>query len=150
MYYNYIIFACFLAVFSRKGGLFYMDKGIKILLVDDSEIHLVIAENILSQKYLVTKASSGREALNILFKGFVPNLILLDVLMPDIDGWEVYNKIKGMPFLKNVPVAFLTSLDGEKEKLYASRLGAADLITKPYESSELLGRIESILSKHAQ
>jgi putative two-component system response regulator len=126
-----------------------MDTGIHILLVDDSEVHLIIAENILKEKYQVTTARSGKEALSLLSKGLVPNLILLDVLMPDMDGWEVYNKVKGISLLQSVPVAFLTSLDGEKEKLYASRLGAADLITKPYEVNELLGRVENILAKHA-
>jgi len=124
-----------------------MDTRQKILLVDDSDIHLLIAENILSKIYNVTTAKSGRDALAYLRKGLVPNLILLDVLMPDMDGWEVYNKLKAIEPLHGVPVAFLTSLDGEKEKLYASRLGAADLITKPYESSELLKRVENIMAK---
>jgi DNA-binding response OmpR family regulator len=125
-----------------------MDNSLKILLVDDSDVHLMIAENILKEKYNVITAKSGKDALALLAKGkLVPNLILLDVLMPDMDGWEVYNKVKGISLLQNVPVAFLTSLDGEKEKLYASRLGAADLITKPYDSAELLKRVESILAK---
>jgi DNA-binding response OmpR family regulator len=119
----------------------------KILLVDDSEIHLVIAENILKRKYDVTSVKSGAEALGLLSKGLVPNLILLDILMPDMDGWETYNKIKGISLLQNVPIAFLTSLDGVREKLYASRIGAADLITKPYEGEDLLGRIKNILEK---
>jgi len=125
-----------------------MAENAKILLVDDSDVHLMIAENILKETYNVTTAKSGKDALALLSKGgLIPNLILLDVLMPDMDGWEVYNKIKGISLLKDVPVAFLTSLDGEKEKLYASRLGAADLITKPYESSELLKRVETIMAK---
>jgi putative two-component system response regulator len=127
-----------------------MDTSKKILLVDDSDVHLMIAENILKEKYNVTTAKSGKDALAILSKGLIPNLILLDVLMPDMDGWEVYNKVKGISLLKDVPVAFLTSLDGEKEKLYASRLGAADLITKPYESSELIKRVEDILTKQVK
>jgi len=125
-----------------------MDNSLKILLVDDSDVHLMIAENILKEKYNVITAKSGKDALALLSKNkLVPNLILLDVLMPDMDGWEVYNKVKGISLLQNVPVAFLTSLDGEKEKLYASRLGAADLITKPYDSAELLKRVETILAK---
>jgi CheY-like chemotaxis protein len=127
-----------------------MDTAIKVLLVDDSEVHLMIAENILKIKYTVTTAKSGKEALALLARGFVPNLILLDVLMPDMDGWEVYNKIKGISLLRNVPVAFLTSMDGAKEKLYASRIGAADLITKPYGSDELLNRVESIMTRHKE
>lgn len=128
-----------------------MAENTKILVVDDSDVHLMIAENILKETYNVTTAKSGKDALALLSKGgLIPNLILLDVLMPDMDGWEVYNKIKGISLLKDVPVAFLTSLDGEKEKLYASRLGAADLITKPYESSELLKRVETIMAKKSK
>jgi len=117
----------------------------KILIVDDNEVHLVIAENILRSKYDVTTAKSGKEALLLLSKGLLPKLILLDVLMPEMDGWETYNKIKGISLLRNVPIAFLTSLDGVREKLYASRIGAADLITKPYDGVELIARIEKML-----
>ncbi|MCL2809489.1 MAG: response regulator [Treponema sp.] len=119
----------------------------KILLVDDSDVHLLIAENILKAKYEITSAKSGKDALTLLSKGFVPNLILLDVLMPEMDGWETYNKIKGISLLRNVPIAFLTSLDGVREKLYASRIGAADLITKPYEGADLLSRVEKMINK---
>jgi len=121
------------------------NDGKKILIVDDNEVHLVIAENILKSKYEVTTAKSGKEALVLLSKGFIPSLILLDVLMPEMDGWETYNKIKGISLLRNVPIAFLTSLDGVREKLYASRIGAADLITKPYNGEELIDRIEKML-----
>jgi putative two-component system response regulator len=123
------------------------DKLQKILLVDDSDVHLVIAENILKGKYETITAKSGKEALSLLSKGLVPNLILLDILMPEMDGWETYNKIKGVSLLRDVPIAFLTSLDGEKEKSYASRIGAADLITKPYSGDDLLNRIKGMLEK---
>jgi len=119
----------------------------KILLVDDSEVHLVIAENMLRGKYETFTAKSGREALTLLSKGLIPNLILLDILMPEMDGWEAYNKIKGISLLQNVPIAFLTSLDGEREKQYATRIGAADLISKPFEAQDLINRIEKMLEK---
>ena len=119
----------------------------KVLIVDDNEVHLVIAENILKGQYEITTAKSGKEALALLSKGYMPNAILLDVLMPEMDGWETYNKIKGISLLRNVPIAFLTSLDGVREKLYASRIGAADLISKPYEGPELLNRIEKMINK---
>jgi CheY-like chemotaxis protein len=117
----------------------------KILIVDDNEVHLVIADNILKGKFDVTTARSGKEALALLSKGYVPSAILLDVLMPEMDGWETYNKIKGISLLRSVPIAFLTSLDGVREKLYASRIGAADLISKPYEGPELLSRVEKMM-----
>jgi len=121
----------------------------KILVVDDSEVHLLIVEGILKDKYETTIAKSGKEALALLSKGYVPDLILLDVLMPEMDGWETYNKIKGISLLRDVPIAFLTSLDGEREKLYASRIGAADMITKPCEGEELLNRVQSILERNS-
>jgi len=120
----------------------------KVLVVDDSEVHLLIVSGILHGKYDTVTAKSGKEALTIIAKGYIPNLILLDILMPEMDGWETYNKIKGISLLKDVPIAFLTSLDGEREKLYASRIGAADMITKPCEGKELLERIHNILEKH--
>jgi len=119
----------------------------KVLVVDDSEVHLLIAEGILKGKYDTTTAKSGKEALATISKGYTPDVILLDVLMPEMDGWETFNKIKGISLLKDVPIAFLTSVDGEREKMYASRIGAADLITKPCEGEELLSRIKTILEK---
>jgi len=117
----------------------------KILIVDDNEVHLVIAENILKEKYKISTAKSGKDALALLSKGYIPNLILLDILMPDMDGWETFNKIKGISLLRNVSIIFLTSLDGAREKIYASRIGAADLITKPYNGDELKKRIDNLL-----
>ena len=122
----------------------------KILLVDDSDVHLVIAVNILKDKYEIDTAKSGKEALGILSKGLVPDLILLDILMPEMDGWETFNKIKGISLLKDVPIAFLTSLDGVREKLYASRIGANDLITKPYDGEDLLLRVEKLVKNIAE
>ena len=124
-----------------KGGLK------KILLVDDNDIHLLIASNILKDKYETVTAKSGKDALGLLTKGLVPCLILLDVLMPEMDGWETYNKIKGIGLLRNVPVAFVTSLDGVREKLYASSIGASDFITKPYDRDQLLKKVEEMLER---
>jgi len=120
----------------------------KILVVDDTEIHLLIVENLLRGKYDTTTAKSGKDAITLLSKGYVPDLILLDILMPDMDGWETYNKIKSMHPLQDVPIAFLTSVNGEREKLYASRIGAADMITKPCEGEDLIKRIKILLEKH--
>jgi putative two-component system response regulator len=120
----------------------------KILLVDDDEIQHVIANNILQDEYEIFKAKSGNEALKYLCtNGFVPNLVLLDILMPEMDGWEVFNRIKAISLLKNVPVAFLTAVSETTEEKRAFDLGADDFITKPYEKDVLLGRIKKILEK---
>jgi CheY-like chemotaxis protein len=120
----------------------------KILLVDDSETQLYLTEKMLKNKYNITLAMSGKEALALLSKGFVPNLILLDIVMPEMDGWETFNLIKGISLLRNVPIAFFTSLENKTDKIHAYKLGAADFITKPCEESELIKRIESIMEKH--
>jgi putative two-component system response regulator len=120
----------------------------KLLVVDDSDVQLLIVENVLRGKYETITAKSGKDALAILFKGFVPDLIILDILMPEMDGWETFNRIKAMSLLRDVPVAFLTSVNGEMEKQYASRIGAADMITKPYEGPALIQRIENIIQKN--
>jgi len=114
----------------------------KILIIDDNEVHLVIAGNILKDKYDVITAKSGKEALALLSRGLVPNAILLDVLMPELDGQETFNKIKGISLLRNVPISFLTYFEGMKEKLYTSETG---LKTIPYESEELLDRIYKMM-----
>jgi len=120
----------------------------KILLVDDSELYLEVAKNILKDKYETITAKSGKEALGYLAKGVIPNLILLDILMPEMDGWDVFKLIKGISLLRDVPIAFLTALDDEAVKDHASGLGASDFITKPFKEEILLGRIDSIIEKH--
>jgi len=120
----------------------------KLLIVDDSDVQLLIVVNILRGKYDTTTAKSGRDALTILSKGYKPDLILLDILMPDMDGWETFTRIRDLKASKDIPIAFLTSLDGEKEKQYASRIGAADMITKPYEGAALIKRIENLIQKY--
>jgi len=124
-----------------------MDKQKKILLVDDDEIHLSMLENILKEKYEVITAKSGKDALEYLLKGVVPNLILLDILMPNLDGWETFNKLRAISFLQDVPIVFLTSVVESTEVERAHEIGAADYITKPYDRNDLLNRIEKILNK---
>ena len=121
------------------------DEKKKILLVDDDEIHLAIAEVILEDTYEVFTAKSGKEALDRLLHGLTPGLILLDIFMPEMDGWETFKRLKAISCLKNVPIAFLTSADGVKEKTYAQQIGAADFISKPLEREDLMNRIEAIM-----
>ena len=122
----------------------------KILLVDDCEISLDIAKNALEDKYEVTSAKSGYEAIGFLSKGLIPDLILLDILMPEMDGWEAFKIIKGICLLRDIPIAFLTSLDSEKDKNSATSLGAADFINKSFEKEEFVKRIDLILEKELQ
>jgi len=122
-----------------------MDKTKKIFVVDDDEIYLTMLENMLKDKYDVITTKSGKEALGYFLKGVVPNLILLDILMPDLDGWETFNRLRAISFLQDVPIVFLTSIAESAEVQHAHEIGAADFITKPYNPEDLLNRIEKLL-----
>ena len=117
-----------------------------ILVMDSDEISLYMVEQLLLERYSIFPALSGRKALDFVYrKRFIPDLILLDLLMPDIDGWDIYDLLKATDFLRDVPIAFLTSLDNAKEKKRASESGVADYITKPYCKEAFITRIEAIL-----
>jgi putative two-component system response regulator len=119
-----------------------------ILLVDDDETHLLITELSLKDEYIVFKVNSGEEVLEFLNKSkIIPDLILLDVIMPKMDGWMVFDKIQNNAALKSTPIMFYTTLDEESAKEKAYKLGAVDYITKPCEKSVLLDRIKAALQK---
>jgi response regulator RpfG family c-di-GMP phosphodiesterase len=125
------------------------DKKKKVLLIDDDEIHLITAELFLKNDYEVYKAKSGNEALEVLSsKKFVPNIILLDIVMQNMTGWEVFSKIKAIDFLKNVPIIFLTSIAEEEEKKRAFKMGIAGFITKPFNMTDLTSEIKEVLKKN--
>ncbi len=83
----------------------------KILLVDDNEVQLSISEVQLNKEYEVTTAKSGKEALDYLFHGYVPDLIMLDILMPDMDGWETFGRLRAISKLHEVPILFMSSIN---------------------------------------
>jgi DNA-binding response OmpR family regulator len=120
----------------------------KILLIDDDEMHLITAELYLKDEYEIYKVKSGEEALDKLKNNeFVPNLVLLDIVMSGMNGWEVFKKIRAIPSLKNLPIAFLTSENDQTEKDRAFKIGAADYITKPYNMTLLKSKVKDILFK---
>lgn len=115
-------------------------KG-NILLVDDTHYILVFLTDILKHEgYTVHTADSGELALHAL-ENLVPDLILLDVKMSGIDGFEVCRRIKSNPKLSLIPIIFLTALTDVNEKIEGIKLGAVDYITKPFHKEELLARV---------
>ena len=117
----------------------------KILLVDDNEIQLAFAEMQLQGKYEVVTAKSGREALDHLIHGFTPDLILLDILMPNMDGWETFGRLRAVSLLHEAPIVFLSSLNEQEEIDRAYQMGAADFIIKPFEEKDFHARIRKVL-----
>jgi len=119
----------------------------KILLVDDNEVQLSVSEVQLNKEYEVTTAKSGKEALDYLFHGHVPDLIMLDILMPDMDGWETFGRLRAISKLHEVPILFMSSINDEKEISRAYDMGAVDFIIKPCNNTELLERVKKAVKK---
>jgi two-component system sensor histidine kinase ChiS len=116
-----------------------------ILLVDDDSNNLLLLESLLTiQEYKVQSATSGQEALNIA-QSSQPALILLDVMMPDMDGFEICNILRQQEHLKTVPIIFLTALDDDESQLQGMEMMADDYITKPFNSQLLLAKVKNIL-----
>jgi CheY-like chemotaxis protein len=93
----------------------------------------------------VTTAKSGKEALGLFYQGLVPQLILLDLIMPDMDGWDTYGRIKAIGGLYNTPIAFFTASNDPKDIKHAREMGAVDYIKKPYDKEDLLRRVGKII-----
>jgi len=119
-----------------------------ILLVDDDVMHLMITEASLKDEYDVQMVKSGKEALEFLKDNQnVPDLIMLDILMPEMDGWAVFDRITDIASLKFTPILFFTSVADESAEEKAYALGALDFIKKPCKRDFLINRIEEALKK---
>lgn len=116
----------------------------QILVVDDDSLNLMFAQKLLGDTYRIECAKSGEEALEYLKKAS-PNLILLDLHMPDMNGFEVMNRIMQNEKLKEIPVVFLTADNDREAEIEGFRLGAQDFIKKPFVADIMLERINRIL-----
>jgi response regulator RpfG family c-di-GMP phosphodiesterase len=116
-----------------------------ILAVDDTPASLkLLSELLRSEGYTVRSAVSGELALRSATKN-PPELILLDIRMPDMDGFEVCRRLRADPKAKEVPVIFVSALSATEEKVLGFDLGAVDFVTKPYQRDELLARVHTHL-----
>jgi len=121
-----------------------------VLVVDDVPDNLVLANALLKKHYKVTIAANGEKALAIA-QAEPPDLILLDVMMPVMDGYETCARLKADPLLKQIPIIFLTAMADSEDEEKGFVLGAVDYITKPLNSSLLLARVKTHLAlKKAQ
>lgn len=112
-----------------------------IMLVDDFPSTLMVLERMLKHaKYNVRSFSSGKQALEAA-EEVNPDLILLDIEMPEMDGYEVCTQLKANPRLTDVPVLFLSAADKPMDKVKAFNCGASDFLTKPYHPGEILSRV---------
>ena len=124
-------------------------KGNSILVVDDEEDTVELARMVLEfEGYRVFSANNGKEAIEFLkAKKEKPNLVLLDVLMPKLDGLKVCKWIKENPDLKEIPVLLFTAKVGNKDRLAGEKVGADAYIAKPFSADDLLNIIQTHIEK---
>ena len=117
-----------------------------ILIVDDIETNRIILENILQDKYDVLQASSGIDATALMLSGEVaPSIVLLDIMMPEMDGYEVLELMKSNPDTAKIPVLFITAADSETNESKGLSLGAVDYISKPFNPEVVKVRVDNHL-----
>ena len=116
----------------------------KIIIVDDNASYLSVVRVLLKPHYEVYPAPSAHKLFGIIEKT-IPDLVLLDVNMPEMSGFEAITILKENPRYKNIPVVFLTAKDDETSAVKGLDLGAADYLTKPFSGPLLLKRISNIL-----
>jgi putative two-component system response regulator len=115
-----------------------------ILVVDDTPDNIVLLSDVLRSRYKVEVANSGERCLKLAVKTR-PDLILLDVMMPEMDGYAVCDRLKGDPTTRDIPIIFLTARSDEEDERHGLLLGAVDYITKPINPAIVLTRIDTQL-----
>jgi diguanylate cyclase (GGDEF)-like protein len=116
-----------------------------ILIVDDNPKNLQVLGNILREKdYKTAVAKNGQEAMKVVEKK-LPDLILLDIMMPDMDGFEVCRRLKAQEATQNIPVIFISALTHTSEKIKGFKAGGVDYITKPFQDEEVFARVKNHL-----
>ncbi len=123
-----------------------METRPTILAVDDAPANLDVLIGLLSDQYRVKVATNGELAVKLATTGQPPDLILLDILMPQMDGIEVCRMLKEHPQLRDVPVIFISSLENVDDKVKAFTSGGVDYVTKPFQPDELLARVSTHLT----
>ncbi len=116
-----------------------------ILIVDDSRLNIKVLSDILKEKsYRSALARSGKMALEFV-EMKKPDLILLDIMMPEIDGFEVCRRLKSNPETKSIPIIFISGLDKSKHIVQGFKAGAVDYIVKPFQKEVVLARVDTHL-----
>ena len=130
----------------QNNSINYAPSRGVVLVVDDNPANLQVLSSFLDQSsFEVWAARSGEKALQRLENDDLPDLILLDVMMPGIDGFETCKQLKSNPRVQDIPVIFMTALSETADKVKGLQLGAVDYITKPFQHEEVLVRIENHL-----
>ena len=122
-------------------------KPLILIAEDDRDLGQLLVFNLQRRGYRALVATDGRVALNAAFE-HKPDLILLDLMLPILHGYELCRLLKSSPVLAHIPVIILTALVTTENKVKGFKLGAEDYLTKPFAMPELLARVNALLSRH--
>ena len=130
---------------SNKFKVESNDEKKKIIVIDDEDTVLTLAKAILDHEYDVTTVTSGEKALALFFQGYTPNLVLLDLNMPEMGGWDTYIRIREITKLHKVPIAIHSTSEDPEDVAKAKELGAVDFIHKPAKKIEMLEKVAKLI-----
>ncbi len=119
----------------------------KILIVDDKISISRLIVQFLSKTFDVTTKEDGLQAISWLHSGNIPDLIITDLQMPNMDGFELISRLKESGFFRDIPIVVLSSKDSSNDRIKCLKMGAVDFLLKPFNPEELLIRIERILER---
>ncbi|MCK9291205.1 MAG: response regulator transcription factor [Bacteroidales bacterium] len=119
----------------------------KILVIDDELSIRVLLENFLSKTFEVTTRNDGMEGMKYLEDGNIPDLVVADIQMPNMDGYDFIQNIRSSGYFKNIPLIMLSGIESSQEKVKCLKLGANDYMVKPFNPEELLIRIELLINR---
>ena len=122
------------------------EAPLTVLVVDDEPSNIDVLKGALSAAYTVKAAVSGEKALQVARKEPHPDLVLLDVMMPGVDGYEVCRRLKGDPATAGIPVVFVSGHSTEAERQEGLACGAADFISKPVEPEGVLATVRRVIA----
>jgi len=117
----------------------------KILIVDDEPINIKMLGNLFKHSYKIQALTNGCEVMDTILRGDLPDLILLDVVMPNCDGYNICRLLKENEMTKNIPVIFITSKNSDDDQIIGLKLGAADYISKPFHPEIVIARVRNQL-----
>ena len=120
-----------------------MDKKFSVLIVDDERYDIKVLTEFLHDDYKIMAAKNGEQALKIVQGANPPDLILLDIMMPDIDGYEVCTRLKADKQSSDIPVIFVTAVSEVNDAARAFELGAVDYVTKPFNPLTIKARVKT-------
>jgi DNA-binding response OmpR family regulator len=121
-----------------------MDK--KVLVIDDEITIRTLLDKFLSNQFDVTAMGNGQEALNWLQSGNIPDLIIVDLEMPGMDGFEFLSQVKASGYFRSIPVLMLSGVDSSAERVKCLKAGALDFMIKPFNPEELILKIGILMS----